>query len=63
MRIINGYRFALCSYTLNKMADVSERFSDTFLKNQKQAMSKSLPIIKRRRKKENIIDVSLTSDS
>ena len=29
MRIINGYRFALCSYRLNKMADVSERFSDT----------------------------------
>ena len=33
------------------MADVSECFSDT----QKLAMSKSLPIIRRRKRKENII--------
>ena len=53
MRIINGYRFALCSYRLNKMADVS----DTQENPELQAMSKSLPVIIRRGKKilKNVI--------
>ena len=61
MRIINGYQFALCSYRLNKMADVSEHFSDT--QGKPEATNVQVIIHKKKKKKRKYYYVSSTSDS
>ena len=62
MRIINGYRFALCSYRFNKMADVSERFSDTLGKPEASDIQVITHNMKKKKKRKYYY-VSSTSES